>query len=274
MVSAENIPYMAWQAKLFHFSCVTRLKRVPTIVVHESGQQWHPYFLDVVNAGGTVLAAPSYGMTEDGRAYPPRNTAGTLLRAADIPWGRDDFCVLCDPDMLFVRPPKFPQALSGDTYDYLDYLEAAVQKAASRMGVTLDMIAAQREELRCGAPYVIPAIDMHGLATAWLEAIDAFPPACYIASMYGFGIAALKLGMNVIRTRMVATNHEPNAPLTADVIHYCYGDDSWNKRQFMSQETVARVWDPCVTPTEGTVLEEILLQIHEAREFYRRVSER
>ena len=36
----------------------------------------------------------------------PRNTAGTLLHAAEM-CADDDFIVLCDPDLLFVRKVTF-----------------------------------------------------------------------------------------------------------------------------------------------------------------------
>src|SRR3712207_2776362 len=105
VVSAENNAYMAWQCKLFHFSCVTRLGATPTFVVHDSGSDWHPGFRDIVRAGGVVRHAPGYAVTPRGFHYRPRNTPGTLLHAADLCEGADDLIVLCDPDMIFVRAP-------------------------------------------------------------------------------------------------------------------------------------------------------------------------
>ena len=37
----------------------------------------------------------------------PRNSAGTLLHAAEL-CAEDDFIVFCDPDLLFVRKVTFP----------------------------------------------------------------------------------------------------------------------------------------------------------------------
>src|SRR5690349_9576236 len=60
IVSTENNAYSGWQCKLFYFSAVTRLKHQPTFIVHDSGMDWQRDFHDLVRAGATVLAAPSY----------------------------------------------------------------------------------------------------------------------------------------------------------------------------------------------------------------------
>jgi len=54
------------------------------------------------------------------------------------------------------------------------------------------MIEAQKGELRCGVPYVIPVSDAGRLAELWLEAIDAFPPRRWEDNMYAFGLAVAK----------------------------------------------------------------------------------
>ena len=46
VVSAENTAYSGWQAKLFYYSCITRAGHRPTIVVHQTGREWHPEFHD------------------------------------------------------------------------------------------------------------------------------------------------------------------------------------------------------------------------------------
>ncbi len=79
VVSAENNPYLAWQCKLFHYSCVSRLEQTPLFVVHERDKDWRTEFKEIVNIGGKVRAAPSYRASN---GYSPRNTAGSLLQAA------------------------------------------------------------------------------------------------------------------------------------------------------------------------------------------------
>src|SRR5262245_51915604 len=105
---------MAWQCKLFHYSCVSRVGMTPTIFVHDSGHRWHPAFGDIVRTGGHVHCLSSYARTSAGHFYQPRNTAGTLIEAANIL--RDEHLVLCDPDMIFLRKPEFEPILSGSFY--------------------------------------------------------------------------------------------------------------------------------------------------------------
>ena len=113
VVSAENTPYLAWQAKLFHFSCVSRLNDSPIFIVHEHGSKWRRDFQELADAGAIVSRAPSYRITSNGDDYAPRNTAGTLLHAAELCSAKDEFIVLFDPDMIFVRQPNFSRNLSG-----------------------------------------------------------------------------------------------------------------------------------------------------------------
>ena len=118
-VSAENNAYCGWQTKLFYFSCVTRLEHQPTIIVHDSGRRWRQDFYDLARAGARVCSAPSYARSVRD-FYPPRNTAGTLMHAAEM-CRPDEFIVLCDPDMIFVSEPDFPDSLAGNFYSYMDY---------------------------------------------------------------------------------------------------------------------------------------------------------
>lgn len=270
IVSAENNPYMAWQCKLFHYSCVSRLNCTPIIFVHGSSRRWQADFLDVVRAGGIVRSAPSYGTTRHGTSYPPRNTPGTLLHAAETCDGRDEFFVLCDPDMIFVREPAFPETLAAECCSYLNFDQPDVQTAARRVGVPLDRRVEQKENSCCAVPHVIPATDARRLAELWLEAIDAFTSELWEVSMYAFGLAVTKLELDVTPTHMVVLNRFPQAAPEADVIHYCYGDDTWSKRHYWTEEHLQRVWEPPIEAPRETILGEILLQIAEARDFYRR----
>ena len=62
VVSAEASSYMAWQAKLAHFSCLTRLGQAPLVVVHERDGAALPDLADIVRTGGDVLHALHRGL--------------------------------------------------------------------------------------------------------------------------------------------------------------------------------------------------------------------
>ena len=115
VVSAENTPYLAWQAKLFHFSCVSRLSRSPIVVVHDCGSKWHRDFQELAEAGAIVSRAPSYRMTSNGDDYLCRNHAGTLLHAAELCSAKDEFIVFCDPDMILYTNLIFPEGFQVNT---------------------------------------------------------------------------------------------------------------------------------------------------------------
>jgi len=269
IVSAENNPYMAWQSKLFHFSCMSRLKQTPVIIVHEtSARELHQGFQEIMKTGGRVRRAPSYKLTAQGDLYPPRNTPGTLLRAAGMYGSECDSIVLCDPDMIFVRPPEFPTTLSGDFCSYMNYELDCVEVARRALGISRALINEQKEALRCGVPYAIPMGDARPLAEAWIEAIDAFPARKWEDVMYAFGLAAVKLGLKVMLTRMAESNYWPDANVRADAVHYCYGDETWSKRHYFRQDQAQNVWQPRVEAQANTILGEILSQIREAEKFY------
>ena len=103
VVSAENNAYLGWQCKLFYYSCVTRTNHQPVIIVHESESDWHPDFRDLAKAGCRIYPAPGYRGRPFRDEYPPRNTAGSLMRAAELFAGDNSLIVLCDPDMIFTE---------------------------------------------------------------------------------------------------------------------------------------------------------------------------
>ncbi len=268
VVSAENTPYAAWQAKLFCYSCLHLLQHPPLIIVHESGRELHSDYQSIIRAGGAVESVPNYRTTARGDDYFPRNTAGTLLHAAEMCSGQNDFIVLCDPDMIFVRRPDFPSTLAGDFYAYMNYDREVVDIAAQAIGVTREMIEAQKRELRCGVPYVIPVSEAGRLAELWLEAIDAFPPRRWEDNMHAFGLAVAKMDLKVTLTQLADHNYWPDNRVEREMIHYCYGDQVWSKRDYLTEEEAQRVWEPPATGLEGTILWEIFRQIREARAFY------
>jgi len=266
VVSAENNGYIGWQCKLFYYSCVTRTSFQPLFIVHAMGSEWCPDFQDLVKAGALVRSAPSYIFTPYD-SYPPKNTAGTLLHAAEY-CDPDDLIVLCDPDMIFVREPAFLDCLSGDFYSYMNYDHPAAHTAAERLSIPWEAIAERGDSLCCGVPYVIPVRYARDLAHAWLAAVDAFPPRHWTDVMYAFGMACVRLGLPITLTRVVQQNQTPETRLTAEMIHYCLGTDLWDKRHFFLEEEVPAVWHPTMHAERDTILGEILTQIEEAREFF------
>jgi len=266
VVSAENNGYIGWQCKLFYYSCVTRTRFQPLFMVHAMGGDWHPDFYELVKAGALVRAAPSYIRTPYD-LYVPKNTAGSLLHAAAY-CDPDDFIVLCDPDMIFVRSPAFPARLSADFYFYMNYDRPGVRAAAERLGVAWDAIVERHQSLCCGVPYVVPVRQARKVAEQWLAAIDAFPQRQWEDVMYAFGLATLRLGLPITLTRIMEQNHVQEAPLTTDMIHYCIGDALWDKRHFYYEEELPRVWHPAVRVGRDTILGEVIQQIDEAREFF------
>lgn len=269
VVSAENNAYLAWQCKLFHYSCVTRLKQTPTFIVHKSQENWHDGFKDIVRAGGCVRSAPNYRITATGFDYAPRNTPGTLLHAARLFRGQDVFIVLCDPDMIFRRAPRFPRKMSGDYISYLDFDQEPVRSVQQKIRVTNKEFDRARE-FACGVPHVIPAAKAERLAKTWMTTIDAFAKGVWEISMYSFCLAVAKLGIPVSLTNLAVSNYDQRAAADGNIIHYCYGDESWDKRDFMTDEESQKVWDPKVNSRNGSVLKELLTQITEAKEFYLR----
>src|SRR5215510_146303 len=270
VVSAENNSYTGWQCKLFYFSCVTRLGQQPLIIVHDSGRDWHSDFYDLLQTGCEIRPAPNYRFAGRGDDYYPRNTAGTLIHAAES-CSEEDFIVLFDSDMIFARQPHFPSALSGDFVSYMNFEKDFARKAMREFGIHRELENAEKESLRCGVPYVIPVAGAQQLARTWLNAIDAFSSRRWEDIMYAFGLATLKLGLKVELTYEVAHNFQMDDRLDAAIIHYCYGDERWNKRDYFDEHEARTVWQPTLNGAEDTILGELIKQIKEAGQFYRDV---
>ena len=66
---------------------------------------------------------------------------------------------------------------------------------------------------------------------------------------------------------LVDTNEFQKARVRAQMIHYCYGDKTWEKRNFVGEQA-GEVWFPKTAARKGTILGELLSQIIAARTFY------
>ena len=264
---------MAWQAKLAHYSCLSRLGQPAIVVVHQGGGRALRDFADIRRTGGLTVAAPSYRSTGGGRDYAPRNTAGTLLEAAHVVGPRVDYLVLCDPDVVFRRPLVAGPTLAGAACGYMDYGEQPVRAAMKRLGIDPRRVGSEEDgRLCCGIPYIIPRALAEPLALAWLEAIDAFPRPRWEDVMYAFGLAVLTLRLRLRRLRLADTNFDGSARARAPVVHYCYDNPLWSKRRFPSGLSAHRVWRPPGGAAPGSVLAEIFQQLAEAGRFYSRAS--
>jgi hypothetical protein len=269
VVSAENNPYMGWQCKLFYFSCVTRLKQQPVIIVHDSGRELYPGFYDLARAGCVIYPAPNYRANGSGDDYPCRNHPGSLIEAAQRFSGQDVFIVLCDPDLIFTRAVEFPETLSGEFSSILNFDLDPVRDAMGKLGIEYQALEPQKDSLSCSVPYVVPVAQAHEFGTTWLRAIDAFHPRQWEDVMYAFGLALVKLGLKLNVTRLANTNYCPDEKVGAPIIHYAYGDERWTKRDYFTTEQAAVVWEARTEATAGTILDEILTQIRQAGDFYR-----
>jgi len=268
VVSAENNPYMGWQCKLFYYSCVTRLNHQPVIIVHESESDWHPDFTDLAKAGCAIDWAPAYRARPFRDEYPPRNTAGSLIRAAELFAGEDVLIVLCDPDMIFCRATGFPNTLSGEFSSFMNYDRDFVFPALRALGIERELHAEEKTSLCCSVPYVIPVDQANELGATWLKAVDAFSPRRWEDIMYAFGLAVVKLGLKLNVMHLTDHNYWPDKKVEAPMIHYAYGDERWTKRNFYRDEHMRQLWNSTIEVEPGTILAELLLQIREANEFY------
>lgn len=269
IISAENNSYIAWQCKLFYFSCVTRMNHQPVIIVHDLGDDWHPDFYELARAGCAIYSAPNYRFDREGNDYACRNHPGSLMRAAELFPEQDGFFVLCDPDMVFVRKLEFPAALAGDFSTFMDYDRDFVSNALPKIGITREMLEPLKDSICISVPYVIPSKCALELGQTWMAAIEAFNPRRWEDVMYALGLAVAKLGLKPQVTHLVNHNYWPEEPVQAPMIHYAYGDERWNKRDYSTDETSKDVWDPPNGYPPATILGELLNQIRAAHDFYR-----
>ena len=286
VVSAENNAYMAWQCKLFYFSCVTRQNHQPIVIVHDTGRDWHPDFYDLAKAGCAVHSASNYRTSGGGDDLPGRNHPGSLIAAAEICGGQTGFIAICDPDMIFVRATNLLDCLSAEFSSFMDYDQDYVEKARLRFGVEREELDAKKEKLTVAVPYVVPTPLAAKFGRTWLQAIDAFPtrteendqifsrsPGRPVKRrhvvMYAFGLTVVKLGLEIEVTHLTDHNYWPDEQLRASMIHYAYGDERWNKRNYFTDEQIRSVWHPEANAADRTILSEVLSQLRQAGEFYR-----
>lgn len=265
VVSSENVPYLAWQTLLFCFSALTRLGKHPTVVVHRTQGPLRPEFQLVKEWGCRVIEAPPFCAHPKGH-YPPRNELGSLLTIAAHPDFHQGYIHFCEPDMIFVRRPQYCGALSGEFYHYLDYGKERIQKVARRFGIAA-RLPALSTRLMIGVPYLLPGAELSRLANRWIEVLDSFEELEWIDIMYAFGLTLAVENLSIETTHMMDHNLDPLKRLDRSIIHYCYGDQRWDKRIFRDNRSPLDPSEPIpsLRGLSGTVLGEILKQIRQAR---------
>lgn len=268
VVSSENTQYMGWQTQLFCYSAVSRLKKSPLIVVHRTDETLRGEFRLLRKLGFRVVEAPSYRMHPRG-LYAPRNELGTLVTVAEIVNLRTRQVLFCEPDMLFVSRLDYTGcSVAAEYYRYLHYEEPRVRSVAERYGFghQIDWL----NQTSCfGVPYLLPVPNIPRIAHRWIEVLDSFDAIEWIDIMYAFGIALAVEGMSAEITHIMADNYDHAVPLSAGLIHYCYGDAIWNKRNFMDHSPLSLSSNVLPIAKPGTVLAEIVTQIQEAGRFFR-----
>ena len=289
VVSAENNHYLAWQVMLFHYSCLKHVGQPPIVMVHKQDEPLLPGFERIRETGGRVQTAPSY-RDLNGVSYAPRNTAGSLRHVETDA----DYIVLCDPDMIFLRPLPFdelrlsPWQVSFDVCGYLNPDAAVYQPNLDNVcrQVGIDPAMLRRPVVDGGVPHVIPTAWQQRLSDTWLEFIEEFPtitPASigeagvphkdWLATMWAIVMATHRLELEPVMTNLCVTNCHEDQPLPPlgengpKLLHYCYGSDGFNKRLFTTAaDADDLVWK--VLPGDDSIAGAIRHQLREASEFY------
>ena len=289
IISAGNNPYQLWQAMLFHYSCWKHQGQIPLIVVHNGDEPLLEGFNRIAEVGGRVQPAPDY-RDRDGLVYSPRNTP-VALRRAETDAG---FVMLCEPDMVFLRPIDFSSidlTLLTITLDRLTYLDAereeyqpALDVVAEQSGIDAKVLRAR--PLNGGVPHILPTELKKEFSELWLGGIDRFveyakrnpgnrsnePSIHWVSGMWSTVLAIHRMELKPTFTDFCISNAEGDQlvqPLVEShpLIHYCYGDAGFNKREYIDYDAALnRVWQ--VPSDDGTINGAIRGQLREAREFY------
>ena len=134
-----------------------------------------------------------------------------------------------------------------------------------------------------GVPYVIPTDLRRRLAREWagrtedclmtsFEHHGQMNSEVWISLMWGFVLAALRLDIPMSTTDLCILNVRSGGERShvlseRSIIHYAYGDEFFNKKNFMSEDaSVHTVWK--AGAPEGTINGAVTGAIREAAVFY------
>lgn len=266
IVSSENTAYMAWQTQLFCFSALSRLGQYPTVIVHDRSGVLRSEFGLLQKRGFQVIQAPSYKAHPVGE-YEPRNELGSLIVAASMVAIGSAHILFCEPDMLFVDRLHCTHQLTGEYYSYLDYEQQRIKNLASKIGLEAATRILNRTS-KIGVPYFLPVRHIARIASRWIKVLDSFETLDWIDIMYAFGFALALEGLVPKTTCIADYNVCSTKKLSRTLIHYCYGDSAWNKRAFEARNPLELPDGLLPKTAPGTILNEIVRQIREARDYF------
>jgi hypothetical protein len=293
VVSGENNSYIAWQAMLFHYSCLKHTGSAPLVVVHgDMKRRLVRGFEAMRRHGGRIQRVPNF-RRHRGIDYAPRNTPGTLHCVESDA----DYLVLCDADMIFFGPSRFDRHRLADDQIGLDRVtymtindesRSFLAAACKRAGVSLKRLATA--VVGGGVPHIIPRSLQPELSCEWLRSLEFFFPRrastrtgnsivpasdrLWTVGMWALILATYRLGLRSVITGFALSNFggdRNSLPATPDgnpfLIHYCYGDSIFNKRDFFGKaKTCDRVWQ--VRRTKVTLSGQVCNEIAAARAFF------
>ena len=289
LVSAENNCYMAWQAMLFHYSCVTHVGQAPLIIVHAGDEPLLPEFGLIERRGGRVRRAPNLRWN-NGIDYAPRNLAGTLSYVES----EADYLVLCEPDMVFFRPaahltPRLAADQIGlEAVAYLSVDDTNRRTLAHACDLAgLDFAELERAPISGGMPVVLRRSLQEPLSREWFHCLEFFEQIheaetedshpeefnWWIRIMWALVFAVRRLGLRHVISNYCVVNYPgtelPLGPSSSQtvIVHYGYSDDVFDKRLYFGDQAACnKVW--AVRPQAGNVSGLVCAAIGAAREFY------
>ena len=280
VASTENTPYLLWQALLFHASCVQTQGVAPTVVVHGDGPLL-PGFRALGELGSRIVRAPSYRMS-DGVEYTCRNTAGSLLEVKhDRPW-----TLMCDPDFLFLEPlPKKAESLCDGrpvSWDFVSYMQVGDFNRRWLMDACVEhgVDPARVNEVTAGGvvPNFVKKSIHDDFAPRWVSAVDALVrvgrrngEVPWVTIAWGFALAAWEMDLDLSLTQLTQTSYggsgAPESALKLPILHYCYGDEIFDKRRHRAAESAADVWK--LDAKGSSVSTHFVQKVAKIRDWYR-----
>jgi hypothetical protein len=196
-----------------------------------------------------------------------------------------ELLVLCDPDLVFLRPVAFDRLGAGPgvlAMDGVGYMTAGAADNAGWLETGCERAGVDHAALRGhgpfgGVPYVVHATDRERLARDWLRCIEHFlhadphgrDPIHWIGGMWAAVFAARREGIEIRMTELSAMNWNRGLlDPAASIIHYCLGDETFDKRAFQwGPAATWDVWD--VRPVgDGTVSDRVRAEIADAAAFH------
>jgi hypothetical protein len=287
VVASDNNDYLAWQCLLFHHSCITHLGQAPIIVVHGDDGPLVSGYRILQKKGGIIQRLPTYRFA-GGVDYAGRNLWASLKGVKTSA----DNIVLCDPDVIFLRHVDFAkiaagldgEAVSLERVGYMavgDHNRPILEEVCRSSWIDkrlLDGITTSG-----GMPYIIPIDLRRRIAREWAALTEdclltslrhhgQMNLDVWISIMWGFVFAALRNGIPMSLTNMCVANdryaeEQASNLRNRQIVHYCDGDDIFNKRNYVNgEDALNAVWK--ARAPEGTINGAVTKAIHEAAVFY------